>query len=235
VGQDPKAEELRDLEIGYRGSSKRLLFNANYYFMSYNNQLVPTGALNDTGASLRTNVDQSYRMGIELEGVFKITPQLTWNANVTLSENKIKDFTEVTYDYGENFDAYNEVKITHKDTDIAFSPRVIAGSSLSYQPIRQIEATLLTKYVGSQYLDNTSNKARSIDAYLINDVRLSYTARPSFMKEFVLSLLVNNVLDKKYESNGYTWGYLGGTQVYRENYYFPQAGRNFMIMATLRF
>lgn len=235
VGQDPKAEALRDLEIGYHGVGKRLLLNANYYFMSYNNQLVLTGALNDTGASLRTNVDQSYRMGVELEGVFKITPKLTWNANVTLSENKIKNFTEVTYDYGENFDAYNEVKINHKNTDISFSPRVIAGSGLTYQPIRQIEATLLTKYVGSQYLDNTSNANRNIDAYLVNDVRLSYTARPSFMKEFVLSLLVNNVLDRKYESNGYTWGYLGGAQAYRENYYYPQAGRNFMVMATLRF
>lgn len=235
AGQDPKAEVLRDFEIGYRGAGKRLILNANYYLMSYKDQLVLTGELNDTGASLRTNVDESYRMGIELDGTFKISSRLAWNANITLSKNKIKNFTEVTYDYGANFDEYNIVRNNFKDTDISFSPGIIAGSSLTYRPMRNFEATLLSKYVSRQYLDNTSNTNRSIDPYLVNDVRISYTVQPGFMKEAVFSLLVNNVLDEKYESNGYTWGYFAGAQAYRENYYFPQAGRNFMAMITLKF
>ncbi|SKC76599.1 TonB-dependent receptor [Ohtaekwangia koreensis] len=234
-GKKPKHENLQNVEAGYKLIGKTYMIKANYYLMNYNNQLVLTGQVNDVGASIRTNVDKSYRMGIELEGALKISERFSWNANVTLSKNKIKDFTEVMYDYGTNFDEYNEVKTTYHNTDISFSPNVIAGSGLNYKPVKNFEATLLTKYVGQQYLDNTSDSQRSIDAYVVNDVRLTYTVQPSFMKELALSFLVNNIFEEEYESNGYTWGYAGGGQQYRENYYYPQAGRNFMAMLTLKF
>lgn len=234
-GRTPRHETLRNLEAGYRRTSRNYMLHANYYLMDYRNQLVLTGSVNDVGASIRTNVGKSYRMGIELDGMLRISNQLSWNANVTLSRNKIENFNEVLYDYGQDFDEYNEVVRSHKDTDISFSPNVIAGSGFTYRPFRNLEATLLSKYVGSQYLDNTSNAARKLDAYMTQDVRLSYTVYPSFMRELVLSVLLNNVLDEKYESNGYTWGYLGGGAETRENYYFPQAGRNFMVMLALRF
>jgi iron complex outermembrane receptor protein len=234
-GKTPKHENLKNLEAGYKIMGKNYMLKANYYLMDYRDQLVLTGQVNDVGASIRTNVDKSYRMGIELEGALKISERFSWNANVTLSRNKIREFTEVYYDYGTNFDEYNEVSVTHRDTDISFSPNVIAGSGLNYKVFKNLEATLLTKYVGSQYLDNTSNTQRSIDAYVVNDLRFSYTVHPTFMKEIALSLLINNILEEEYESNGYTWGYAGGGQQYRENYYFPQAGRNFMAMLTLKF
>lgn len=234
-GRTPKHENLKNLEAGYKIMGKNYMLKANYYLMDYRDQLVLTGQVNDVGASIRTNVDKSYRMGIELEGALKISERFSWNANVTLSRNKIKEFTEVYYDYGAGFDEYNEVSVTHRDTDISFSPNVIAGSGLNYKVFKNLEATLLTKYVGSQYLDNTSNSQRSIDAYVVNDLRFSYTVHPTFMKEIGLSLLINNILEEEYESNGYTWGYAGGGQQYRENYYYPQAGRNFMAMLTLKF
>lgn len=234
-GRTPQHETLRNIEAGYRRTASNYMLHANYYFMDYRNQLVLTGMVNDVGASIRTNVARSYRMGIELEGLVRISSRLSWNANVTLSRNKIRNFTEVLYDYGPDYDQYNEVSRSHKDADISFSPNVIAGSGITYKPFRNLEATLLSKYVGSQYLDNTSNKSRQLDAYTTQDVRVSYTVHPSFMREVVLSVLVNNVLDAKYESNGYTWGYLGGGAEFRENYYFPQAGRNFMVMLALRF
>jgi iron complex outermembrane receptor protein len=202
--------------------------------MDYRNQLVLTGQVNDVGASIRTNVDKSYRTGVEIEGLVKFSKSLSLNANLTLSQNKIKDFDEVLYDYGSNFDEYNEVKRTYKDTDISFSPSVIGGANLTYRPFKDGEITLLTKYVGRQFLDNTENEARSIEGYLTNDLRLSYTFRPSFLKEISISLLLNNILDVEYESNGYTWGYIGGDSEYRENYYFPQAGRNFLGMVVVK-
>jgi len=234
-GRTPQHETLRNIEAGYRRTTSNYMLHANYYLMDYKNQLVLTGTVNDVGASIRTNVGRSYRMGVELEGLVRISSRFSWNANVTLSQNKIRNFTEVLYDYGVDYDQYNEVSRTHKDSDISFSPNVIAGSGFTYKPFRNLEATLLSKYVGSQYLDNTSNKSRQLDAYTTQDVRVSYTVHPSFMREIVLSVLVNNVLDAKYESNGYTWGYLGGGAEFRENYYFPQAGRNFMAMLALRF
>jgi iron complex outermembrane receptor protein len=104
-----------------------------------------------------------------------------------------------------------------------------------YTPIKNVEIGLLTKYVGKQLLDNTSNDARSIDSYFINDLRLGYSIKPSFMREISISLLANNIFDVSYSSNGYTYGYLGGPTEYRQNFYYPQAGRNYMIMVALRF
>jgi iron complex outermembrane receptor protein len=234
-GKTPSHETLRNIEIGYRGKGTRHVLNVNYYLMDYKNQLVLTGKLNDVGASVRTNVPKSYRTGIEIDGLFKISRRLQWNANLTFSKNKIQNFTEVLYDYGANFDEYNVVEKKYSNTDISFSPNIIAGSGLSFFPFRNAELTLLSKYVGKQYLDNTSNNQRSIKAYFINDVRLGYSIKPGLMKEINFSLLINNIFNKKYQSNGYTWGYLAGPDAYRENYYYPQAGTNVLAMITMKF
>jgi iron complex outermembrane recepter protein len=235
VGSSPKAETLKNLEVGWRMRKDKLALNINYYLMDYQNQLVPTGKLNDVGAATRTNVASSYRTGIEIDGGIKFSQKFTWNANLMLSQNKIKEFTEVLYDYGTNFDQYNEVSYQKRNTDISFSPNVIAGSNFLYHPIRHIEVGLLTKFVGKQYLDNTSNENRKIDSYFTNDLRLNYTCKLAFLKELSVGLLVNNVFDVLYSSNGYTWGYLAGTSETRQNYYYPQAGRNFLAMLTMRF
>ena len=233
-GKTPKYETLHNVEAGYRRTGKILSLNVNYYWMDYRNQLVLTGQVNDVGATVRTNVDNSYRMGIEVEGQVKISQNLSLNANITFSRNKIKDFVEILYDYGPFFDQYNEVRRTYSNTDISFSPNVIAGSSLVYKPFRNAELTLLTKYVGRQFLDNTMSNERSIKGYTVNDIRFSYLIRPKYLKAVTLSVLVNNVVDKKYESNGYTWGYIAGLYEARENYYYPQAGTNFLAMLTLK-
>lgn len=234
-GSQPQHETLQNLEVGYRGAGDNHTFQANYYLMNYSNQLVLTGEVNDVGAFVRTNAGKSYRMGIELQAMMRLSDHLVWNANLTFSRNKIEEYTEILEDYGADFSGFNLVEHTYRDTDIAFSPNVIAGSSFSYLPFRNAKVTLLTKYVGKQYLDNTSNDDRSISSYLVNDVRLSYSWKPSFVDEITLSFLVNNILDEAYESNGYTWGYLAGPTAYRENYYYPQAGRNFMGMVAIKF
>lgn len=235
AGKKPVHEKLHNVEMGYKYIKDRLQLKVNYFLMLYRDQLVLTGELNDVGASLRTNVDQSYRTGIEAEALVRISNKLAWTGNMTLSQNKIKDFTEVLYDYGVDWDEYNVIENKYSNVNISYSPSLIAASGLSYFPVRNLEITSLTKYVSKQYLDNTANNARVIDDYLINDIRITYTVKPSFMKELAFSLLVNNILDETYESNGYTWGYLGGGDSYRENYYYPQAGLNFMGMVTLKF
>lgn len=233
-GSEPEHETLKNVEVGYRGTGTRHTFHANYYLMNYTNQLILTGELNDVGAFVRTNAGKSYRMGIELQGMFKLSEQLVWNANFTLSRNKIEEYREILEDYGADFSGFDLVETTYKDTDIAFSPSIIAGSSLSLFPFKNAEVTLLTKYVGRQYLDNTTNDARSIDAYFVNDLRLSYAWNPDFVKQINFSFLINNILDEAYETNGFTYGYLAGPTAYRENFYYPQAGRNFMGMISIK-
>jgi iron complex outermembrane receptor protein len=233
---DPKSELLQNIEIGYKKTQKDLNFGVNVYYMKYKDQLILTGAVNDVGASVRANVPESYRAGIEFDGSIKISKELFWSANLTLSKNKIEDFTEVIYDYGAAFDEFNIIENNYKNTDIAFSPNIIAGSQLTLSPIRNVEISLLSKYVGDQYLDNTSNEKRSIDAYFVNDIRLNYSIYSEYLKEIRFSLLVNNISSKMYSSNGYTFGYQGGPDyVVRENYYYPQAPLNFLASVTLKF
>jgi iron complex outermembrane recepter protein len=227
----PKAENLQDIELGYRIRTAKVAFSINGYYMYYKNQLVLTGQLNDVGAYNRTNVPDSYRAGIELEGSVLLCSKLKWNANVTLSQNKIKEFTE----YLDDYDNGNQKSIVYKNTDIAFSPNVIVGSQLFYTPLKNLEIGLLTKYVGKQYLDNTSSESRIIKAYFTNDIRATYSIKPQIFKEIVFSLLLNNIFDSMYSSNGYTWGYVAGGQTVRENFYYPQAGRNFLLGVSLKF
>jgi iron complex outermembrane recepter protein len=233
-GNTPEPEKLRNIEAGYRNTGKKHFFNANFYLMRYKNQFVNTGQLNDVGAPIRTNAGESYRMGLELESSVSMLDLFRWNVNVTLSENRIKSYTEVLEDYGENFDEFNIVRNVYNDTPISFSPATIVGSQLAFQPFTGAEIAWMTKYVGKQYLDNTGNKNRTIRSYIVNDIRLSYNWKPAFAETITFSLLINNIFDEEYESNGYTWGYLGGTTEYREKYYYPQAGTNFLAMISAR-
>lgn len=235
AGRMPKHETLFNWEAGWRLRKAHVQWNVNYFRMNYRNQLVLTGAVNDVGAPIRTNVDESFREGVEAEAVVRLHPRITWNANLALSRNKIEQFEEVLYDYGTNFDEFNEVKRVFRDTDISFSPNVVGGSMLHYAPFKGAEIVWMSKYVSRQFLDNTSNAARQLDAFFVQDVRLGYAFQPKGMREVSVSLLVNNVLNELYESNGYTWGYLAGAQEVRQNYFYPQAGRNLMVMVALRF
>lgn len=231
----PKPENLQDLEVGYRFKSQKFLLNFNYYWMNYRDQLILTGQINDVGGYTRKNVAKSYRMGIELEAAYAILKQLSITANLNLSQNKITDFTE----YVDNYDNYDlegnmiQDVIQHSNTDIAFSPNLIAGIGLNYTPIKNLDINWYSKYVGSQFLDNTSNKNRMLDAYFISNLRISYTIKNAGFKEIVIGGMINNIFNERYANNGYTWGYVSGGNRVIENFYFPQAGRNFMLRLTL--
>lgn len=225
----PKPERLDNVELGYRFRSKKGFFNANYFLMNYMNQLILTGEINDVGAYNRTNVDRSYRTGIELESGWMLTEK--WNAtgNVTLSQNKIQKFTE----YVDNYDTYVQNMVEHSNTDIAFSPNLIAAAGLVYVPVKGLEFGLLAKYVGQQYLDNTSNEARKLEAYTTTNFTAAYSFSKWGLKEIKLSLLANNIFNAMYQNNGYTWGYIYGGKRITENYYYPQAGRNYLLRLSI--
>lgn len=226
----PKSEKLKDLEIGLKYYSKNISFGLNGYLMDYVNQLVVTGAINDVGESIRTNIPKSKRMGIEMEMALNISKKLSWNLNATIAENTISKFNELIPDYEGNY-----LEKLFKKSDIAFSPNFISGSQLLFKPVKQLEIGLLTKYVSKQYLDNTSNSKKQLDAYLTNDLRLLYNIKPKHFAEINIGFYANNILNEQYESNGYTFSYLYEQQVYSENYYYPQAGRNFIASISLKF
>jgi iron complex outermembrane recepter protein len=226
----PKHETLDDIEAGYRHSTKKAAWSVNAYYMKYKNQLVLTGEINDVGAYNRSNVDDSYRAGIEAEFGVKVLKKLEWAGNATLSRNKIRNFKEFIDDYDNGGQLVN----TYSETDIAFSPGIIAANILTFTPVKGAEISLMTKYVGSQFLDNTSNSERMIDPYLVNDLRMSYDLKVKKFGEIGLRLMVNNLFNEMYESNGYTYSYIWGGMV-TESFYYPQAGINWLAGLSLKF
>lgn len=241
----PKSEQLQDFEFGYKLKTANSYFITNLYYMNYKNQLVLTGELDDVGDAIRQNVDKSYRVGMEIQAGYKFSNKFRIDANATLSENKIKQFEYIVYD--SQYDpitwddtAYNAISTTFEDTDISFSPSLIAGSTISYAATNKLTFGFISKYVGKQYLDNTSSNFKSMDAYFTNNFSASLKIHPSWVKEISLNLLVNNIFNEQYVSNGYTYSYYyrptgSNDPAITELFYYPQATRNFLIGATLKF
>ncbi len=220
----PQPEKLYDAEAGYSFSTNHVAINANAYYMYYNQQLVLTGAINDVGSAIMINVHSSYRAGIELSAKVLITEKLSWEPSVTLSHNKIKTFTE----YIDNWDTYEQTAVNHKNTDLSFSPSVIANSSLNWMAFKGFNVNLISKYVGRQYIDNTQSSDRQLDPYFVNNLLVKYTLNPGFVKEISFSLMINNLLNEKYESNAWVYRYSFENTLQKQDGYFPQAGINFM-------
>ncbi len=228
--QTPKPERLHDIEAAIEKRKANCNWSATFYYMSYDNQLVLTGKVNDVGAYTRTNIPESYRMGVELQGGIKFNSWINVAANLALSKNEVKDFTEFIDDY----DNGGQKTKTFQSTDIAFSPAVVGGATINFLPIKNVELSLLSKYVSKQYLDNTEDDSRSLNSFYVQDVRAIYSFKPKWLKEVNIIGQVNNIFSKKYEPNGYTYSYFYGGETVTENFYFPMAGRNFMVSLNVK-
>ena len=241
LSEIPRPEKLKNVEAGIRVKKSNFQYNANFYYMGYKDQLVLTGQLNDVGAYVRENVASSYRAGIELDGAIVLTPKWTLGGNIAFSQNKIDSYTEYSDVYDENWDFTGQESITYTNTDIAFSPDVVGSAIIDFRPLKNLEVSLLNKYVGQQFLDNAQQEGRSLDAYWTSDLRFVYSWKPGFVKEMVFSGKVNNLFNNLYEPNGYTFGYFvpssegQGMERIAENYYYPMAGTSFMAGVAIRF
>ena len=232
-----KPERLLNLEAGYKRSGKKWAAEIGLYHMDYKDQLIATGALNDVGSVIRINVPNSYRQGVELQGGIEISDNVRWDGNLTLSKNKITEFNEILYDYISAIPTITST--THVNTEIAFSPSVVAASILDVlvwsNDKSKINCELATKFVGKQYLDNTSNEGRSLPAYLVNDIVVRWS--PESESGLSVSVFANNIFNELYSANGWTYSYLyGGLDgMVTENYVFPQAGRHGFINIVYSF
>ncbi len=237
----PSPEILYNVELGERIQFKGWQFMANAYYMYYRDQLILTGQINDVGAYTRTNVPESYRTGVELAWSKLFYQKLSWNANTSFSKNIITSYTE----YVDNWDDGSQLPFEYTDTEIAFSPAVVAYSNLNYIFLlkqnekkkweQHFELGLISKFVGKQYADNTENDLRSIDPYLLNDVKLSYTIKTPVVQELYISFITQNVLNQEYESNAWTYRYIADNVENQMIGYYPQAGRNWVLQLSVVF
>ena len=220
----PKPEKLNDFEAGIESNKSDLKLGANFYYMSYKDQLVLTGKINDVGAYTRTNIPNSYRAGAELFGSAVFSKVLSVNGNITFSKNKVKNFTE----YFDDYDNGGQGSKFYKTADISFSPNIISSLSLNIIAAKNLQLTLTGKYVGDQYLDNTSNKSRRLKDYYTQDVKATYTIKGKNFSEVNFFAQAINIFSRKYEPNGYTFSYVAGGKLTTENFYYPMATANFV-------
>lgn len=227
-----KPEELNDLELGWRLRNEKIKLNINSYYMFYSNQLVLTGELDDVGSPIRTNSGKSYRLGIEIDNFIELSDLITLQSNLTISSNKNKEIISKVdgkiYKYGK--------------TNISFSPDLIASNIIKYSPNNFIDVSLLSKYVGEQYMSNNDSKNSLLESYFINDLNLTYDIRSNKLFDSItLSALINNLFNIEYISNGYyytyddTWSNPDEVVTLDGAGYYPQATRNFLFGVLLKF
>ena len=228
----PKPEQLNDFELGWSLSSEKSKLNVTAYYMKYKNQLVLTGALNDVGSPLRENVGDSYRLGLEVNADLYLSEKWLLRPNIALSENKNQRYyfqkDGVLQDFG--------------NTSIAFSPNVVAGNCLTFAPSNNLQFSILSKFVSKQFMGNIEAANSELQSYFVNDLNVSYEIQPkNVFKSVLFSVLVNNLFNTKYVSNGYyftyddTWTNPGNTITLDGAGYYPQAGLNFLAGISMKF
>ena len=221
----PRSEQLVDLETGFEFKRPKYAINANVYYMNYKDQLVLTGKINDVGAYTRTNVPKSYRAGLELQFKYSFNKYFNSSYSITYSQNKIEAFTE----YIDDYDQFKQVAIQHKNTNIALSPSLITNRTFNWKPNDKLSVFWTTKYTSEQFLDNTQNKDRKLDAFFINDLNAQWTVMNKRKFTMLLQVYANNVLDVQYAPNGYTFSYIYDRTLTTSNNFYPMAGRNYWI------
>ncbi|MDT0556422.1 TonB-dependent receptor [Patiriisocius hiemis] len=226
------AERLDDFELGWRYASEKLMINTNAFYMDYRNQLVLTGAIDDVGAPIRATSGKSYRLGLEVDAVVSISEKISVQPNLALSSNKNVDFI---------FQRDGEL-VNLGNTNLSYSPEIVAGNAFSYRPMQNLEVSLLSKFVGEQFLGNIDSELSRLDSYFINDVNVVYEIKGvPFVKSIYLSALVNNIFNVEYVSNGFFFTFdddfsePGVITTVEGAGFYPQATTNFLLGATVRF
>ena len=242
----PVHETLFDTEIGYKYQDKWLMFNLNFYYMDYDNQLIKTGEINDVGYFTSKNVKNSFRKGVEIESSYILNNKLSVSGNLTISENKLDTLIQ----YVDNWDTGDQNQVVHENTDLAFSPNLTWAANINYKYNKNTNFLLNTKYVGDQYIDNTSSEKRMLESYMISNFQIDYHFKSSIFTKAKISFLVNNLFDIEYVNNAWIYRYIsdssdpreyddyttqGDGNIYDMAGYFPQATRNYLLGLTLGF
>tara|TARA_B100001113_G_scaffold221910_1_gene181968 strand:+ start:431 stop:2605 length:2175 start_codon:yes stop_codon:yes gene_type:complete len=225
----PNPEKLDDFELGWKGQFKKISFNLNSFYMLYDDQLVLTGQRDNNGYEIRRNIGESYRLGLELETRLVINSKLDLETNLTISENKNKDFYY-------KFDG--ELK-SFGNTNLAYSPSIIANNIINFNPNEKVLISLRSNYISEQYFAQINTPISRLDSFLINDLSFIHDISiPNVSNDIKFKVLINNLFDIKYSSYGghYTYDLMENSQTktYEGTYYYPQAGINILVALDIK-
>ncbi len=239
----PRPERLYDTELGYKYAGKKGALELAFFHMYYRDQLAITGQINDVGAPIKINIPKSYRLGLELSGGYQLNAMLRVQGNAAFSRNKIVSFTEFLDDYDADFNWLGQQQFVRKQADLALSPNLIAGAELAFSPFQKgtwtekqsLTLSLLTRYVGQQFIDNSGDVNNTLKAYSFSDLRVVYQHKGQLLRQLELSLWVNNLFNAMYSSNAWSYRYIYAGQGAVDQGLYPMAGRNVMLGARFRF
>ena len=226
----PNPEKLDDFELGWRRNFNSFSINLNAFYMLYDDQLVLTGERDINGYEIRTNVGESYRMGLEIDSKLFINSSFNIESNFSISENKNKNLF---------FSFDGELK-NYGNTDIAYSPKFIANNIVNFYPNDKTLVSLRSNYISEQFFAQTNSPISKLDSFFTNDLNLSHEIYlKDFVDELKIKLLINNIFDLEYTSYGgyYTYDVPEGNSLktYEGTYYYPQSGINLLIGLDIKF
>ena len=218
----PEAEQVKNVQLGYRTNRQNVKAGVTAFGRFYKNQLIGGWGANLYDDNFDRNVGDSYRIGLELDGKVNIHPKLTWTTTGVISRNRISEFTAAEKVY--------------KDAAISFSPDLVISNELAFKPMKRVEVAFINKYIGKQYKDNTQNESNTIDAFFVDDLRLSYTTSFKTIKNLGFTFLVNNVFGAAHKTNSVnTYNYVENGSVVTKDYYLPSNQPNFLLGVNMKF
>ena len=209
-------EKLVDYEFGFGYDKGSWKVKTNLFWMDFQDEIVDYGGMNDEGSPIRGNANETIHRGVELEIEAELLADLKWSGSFSYNDNYFEKF--IMSDWGGDIDL--------SGNKIGGFPEILANTKLTFR-WNDLFASLQVQHVGKQYLDNTENEDRVVDAYQLVNFNISYEFVEFLnLADVSLNLKVNNMLNKEYETSGYYDDWTGA------NYYFPGAGRN--IIAGIR-
>jgi iron complex outermembrane receptor protein len=226
-----RPERLIDVEAGWNWNGTTATLAANLYSMQFHNEIASTGEYSDIGLLLRRNVDRSDRRGIELEGTWRATPQVTLRGNANASRNRISQWTQFFDVYDSSGAFIGSEPRVYRDVNPVATPSLLANVAIDYAPTSRIRLGAEGRYVSKAYLDNTNSEAFITPSFTTVDGVVAVDVAPSIR----VTLRVNNLLDaKRIYPSGYSYQWLENGSLYGTSYYFPQATRNATVMLDFR-
>lgn len=222
------AEKLWDYEAGLNWHFAQFAFDFNMYWMDFKNELVPVDFRYSSGSDqiLHANAEGTIHRGIEISARYNLSNRLIFSGNTTLSDSYFKSFQGDSLGWG----GYGGIA-DYSGRKIPGSPAVMANLKLKGQ-FGWGDVWLSSQSVGKQYIDFMNREDAAIQGFTVLNCGARYQVPFFQSNQVVISLWLNNLTDKLYETFGYNYFNAPDERI---DVYWPAATRNWFGEISVRF